>query len=84
MMQDTESCSSMLVTKWLRSKNIVTIGTRKLYLLWLDPFPITDKVGAVAYQLETLPHYRLHNTFHVSLLKPAYDNHAGHLRLLLC
>ena len=64
---------------WLSSTNvpIVTIGTRKLYPLWLGPFPITEKVGAVAYQLEIPPHYRLHNTFHVSLLKPAYDNHAG-------
>ena len=64
---------------WLSSKNIpiVTIGTRKLYPLWLGPILITEKVGAVAYQLESPPHYRLHNTFHVSLLKPAYDSHAG-------
>ena len=64
---------------WLSSKNIpiATIGTQKLYPLWLGPFPVTQKVGAVAYQLEIPPHYRLHNTFHVSLLKPAYDNHAG-------
>ena len=71
---------------WLSRENIpfVTIGTRKLYPLWLGPFPITAKVGVVAYQLETPPHYRLHNTSHVSLLKPAHDNHAGHLRLLMC
>ena len=64
---------------WLSSKNIpiATIGTRELYPLWLGPFPVRQKVGAVAYQLEIPPHYRLHNTFHVSLLKPAYDNHAG-------
>ena len=77
-MQDTESCSSKLVTKY-DSKNIpiATIGTRNLYPLWLGPFPVTQKVGAVAYELEIPPHYRLHNIFHVSLLKPAYDNHAG-------
>ena len=67
------------VKVWLSSKHIpiVTIGTRKLYPLWLGPFPVTGKVGAVAYQLKIPPRYRLHNTFHVSLLKPAYDNHAG-------
>ena len=64
----------MLSTKHIP---ILTIGARKLYPLWLGPFPVTKKVGAVAYQLEIPPHYRLHNTFHVSLLKPAYDNHAG-------
>ena len=64
---------------WLSSKNIpiAGTGTRKLYPLWLGPFPVTEKVGAVAYRIEIPPHYRLHNTFHVSLLKPAYDNHAG-------
>ena len=64
---------------WLNSKNIPIsdIGTRKLYPLWLGPFPVIDKVGQVSYQLEIPPHYRLHNTFHVSLLKPVYDNNAG-------
>lgn len=53
------------------------LGARKLYPLWMGPFPVTKKVGAVAYQPETAPHYRLHNPFLVGLLKPAYDNHAG-------
>lgn len=43
----------------------------------LGPFPVTEKDGNVSYQLEIPPHYRLHYTFHVSQLKPAYDNHAG-------
>lgn len=43
----------------------------------LGPFPVTAKVGQVSYQVEIPPHYRLHNVFHVSLLKPAFDNNAG-------
>ena len=64
---------------WLSSRNIPVqgLGARKLYPLWIGPFPVTAKVGQVSYQLQIPEHYKLHNTFHVELLKPAYDNSAG-------
>ena len=64
---------------WLSSKNIAIkgIGARKLYPLWLGPFPITEKINAVAYRLDIPPHYALNDSFHVSLLKPVYDNGTG-------
>lgn len=64
---------------WLSSKNIPVqgLGARKLYPLWIGPFPVTARVGQVAYQLQIPEHYQLHDTFNVDLLKPAYDNAAG-------
>ncbi|NCU37062.1 hypothetical protein EOM75_13760, partial [Candidatus Falkowbacteria bacterium] len=46
-------------------------GTKKLLPKWMGPFPVTKLVGPVAVQVE-LPAtlHRLHNVFHVSLVKP--------------
>ena len=60
----------LLSTKYLR----VPDGTagRKLANKWTGPFPVVRQVGAAAYELDlpnTMP-ARLHDVFHVSLLKP--------------
>jgi hypothetical protein len=46
-------------------------SSRKLAPKWLGPLRVIEKIGAVAYRLQ-LPTslQRLHNVFHVSLLKP--------------
>ncbi|XP_044510129.1 uncharacterized protein LOC123228729 [Mangifera indica] len=47
-------------------------GCPKLQARYYDPFQIVDKVGAVAYKLQLPTDAKIHNMFHVSLLKPAY------------
>lgn len=36
---------------------------------YFEPFPITDKVGRVAYRLQLLAKTHIHPMFHISLLK---------------
>ncbi|GKF04451.1 hypothetical protein Tco_0035119, partial [Tanacetum coccineum] len=59
------------VSPW---KGVVRFGKRgKLNPIYVRPFKVFKKVGAVAYKLE-LPQElsRVHNTFHVSNLKKCY------------
>jgi transposase InsO family protein len=69
----------LLSTKNLRLK---TPGTQKLMPLYVGPFKVTERIGAVAYKLE-LPEAvlqrRVHPVFHVSLLRP-YPIDAGRQR----
>ena len=46
------------------------IGTPKFMPLWIGPFKIVRKVEETAYELELAAHMKMHDVFHVSLLKP--------------
>ena len=56
----------MLSTKNLKQKR----PSKKMSHRFVGPFRIEDKVGAQAYKLTLPSDYRIHNTFHVSLLEP--------------
>ena len=64
---------------WLSSRHVTmrAICSRKLLPQWLGPFKILAKPSSVNYTLELPLHYRIHNTFHVSMLRRYYDNGAG-------
>ena len=50
----------------------------KLEPRYCDPFEILSRIGQVAYQLELPPNLRVHNVFHISVLKK-YVHDATHV-----
>jgi hypothetical protein len=64
----------LLSTKNLNPK----FGCKKLFPKYIGPFLVTSKINNVAYQLELPPRYRIHNVFHVSLLRPYQDDGRHH------
>ena len=67
----TEGEEVLLSTKHLNLRRTGDKGsTPKLLPKWIGPFPVTKVVGKGAYQLELPNTIKVHNVFHVSLLKP--------------
>ena len=49
-------------------------GVNKLNPLAHGPFRIVKKINDVTFALDLPKHWKINNAFHVSLLKPAYEN----------
>ncbi|KAL0155123.1 hypothetical protein M9458_049386, partial [Cirrhinus mrigala] len=52
----------------------VWLSTRDLRPRYIGPFKILRQINDVTFQLQLPPRYRIHPTFHVSLLKPFFPS----------
>jgi hypothetical protein len=46
------------------------LGARKLLPRWIGPFRVVQRIGMVAYRVQPPDTFKIHDVFHVSLLRP--------------
>ena len=59
---------------WLDNQNIKTDYHRKITPKCEGPFQIEEVLGPVTYQLKLPKHWKIHNVFHATLLRPYLEN----------
>ena len=55
---------------WLSSENLRCTEPRKIAKRWCGPFAIEQVINRLAVRLNLPPSLRIHDVFHVSLVKP--------------
>jgi hypothetical protein len=69
---------------WLNTWNLkLDQSSKKLSHKWIGPYPIKEKLGDLNYQLDLPTSMKIHNVFHVHLLKPHHASSRHQKALLL-